>query len=66
VDTGLDTRGHPPAPRRLRLQGLDAEAREAALARAHQRLAAIDPSGFEWSGEVVCAVAVRPDPVGGR
>lgn len=50
---------------RLRLQGLDAEARDAALARAHQRLAALDPSGFEWSGEVVCAVAVRPGPRGG-
>jgi SAM-dependent methyltransferase len=50
---------------RLRLQGLDAEARDAAVARAHQRLAALDPSGFEWSGEVVCAVAIRPDPVGG-
>ena len=42
---------------RLRLQVLDDGTRADALARARDRLSNLPPQDFEWSGEVICAVA---------
>jgi len=45
---------------RTRLQRIDASARTEVLARARERLAALSPRDYAWSGEVVCAVAIKP------
>ena len=47
---------------RLRLDALDDQTRAETLTRARQRLAALQPSDFAWSGEVVCAVACKSRP----
>ena len=44
---------------RVRLDALDVATRAATLQRARQRLDSLDPADFAWTGEVVCAVAVR-------
>ena len=43
-----------------RLQHLGAEQRGEVLHRALNRLRALDPDAFAWSGEVICAVATLP------
>ena len=45
---------------RHRLRQLDAGQQGKALRRARQRLSALDPDAFAWSGEVVCAIATLP------
>ena len=45
---------------RQRLRQLDAGQQGKALRRARQRLSALDPDAFAWSGEVVCAIATLP------
>lgn len=44
---------------RLRLDALDEPARATTLARARERLEALDPADLAWHGEVVCAIATR-------
>ncbi len=48
-------------PNRMRLQHLEAEARNDVLERARRRLDALPVDAFAWSGEVLCAVATKPD-----
>jgi SAM-dependent methyltransferase len=43
----------------LRLAALEPRARDAVVDRARERLGALEPDAFAWSGEVVCAVATR-------
>jgi SAM-dependent methyltransferase len=45
---------------RLRLRALDDRTRADLLARARERLWRLPPRDFEWSGEVICAVASKP------
>jgi SAM-dependent methyltransferase len=45
---------------RQRLQQLDAGRRGQVLDRALERLSALDPDAFAWSGEAICAVATLP------
>jgi len=45
---------------RARLELADEETRAALLATVRTRLDALDPEDFDWSGEVVCAVATKP------
>jgi SAM-dependent methyltransferase len=45
---------------RQRLQQLDAGQRGEVLDRALNRLRALDPNAFAWSGEAICAVASLP------
>ena len=47
---------------RLRLDALNDQTRAQTLTRVRQRLAALRPSDFAWSGEVVCAVASKTRP----
>jgi ubiquinone/menaquinone biosynthesis C-methylase UbiE len=44
---------------RVRLDALDDDVRTATLGRARQRLEALDPTDFAWTGQVVCAIAAR-------
>ena len=45
---------------RQRLQQLDTGTRSQVLQRALNRLRALDPDAFAWSGEAICAVATLP------
>jgi ubiquinone/menaquinone biosynthesis C-methylase UbiE len=45
---------------RIRLEALDDETRAATLTLARERLAALRPDDFAWTGTVVCSVATRP------
>jgi SAM-dependent methyltransferase len=49
---------------RQRLQQLDAGQRGEVLDRALNRIRALNPDAFAWSGEVVCAVATLPHQAG--
>jgi ubiquinone/menaquinone biosynthesis C-methylase UbiE len=51
---------------RLRLERLDDEMRADTLTVARQRLAALQPRDFAWTGTVVCSVATRPRPGQGQ
>jgi SAM-dependent methyltransferase len=44
---------------RVRLNRIDAGARARLLARVHADLDRLDPAGFRWEGEVICAVAAK-------
>ncbi|MBW3537245.1 MAG: methyltransferase domain-containing protein [Actinobacteria bacterium] len=44
----------------VRLQRLDPAARKEVRERARQRLDALPPDAFAWSGQVLCAVATKP------
>jgi len=44
---------------RARLNRIDAGARARLLDRVHADLDRLDPAGFRWDGEVICAVAVK-------
>lgn len=46
---------------RTRLQRIDADARRGVLDRARERLETLRREDYAWSGEVVCAVATKPD-----
>ena len=46
-------------PDRARLNRIDAGARGRLLDRVHADLDRLDPAGFRWEGEVICAVAAR-------
>ncbi len=46
---------------RTRLRRIDADARPEVLARARERLGTLPREDYAWSGEVVCAVAIKPD-----
>jgi trans-aconitate methyltransferase len=47
---------------RLRLDTLDEETRTDTLTVARQRLAALQPPDFAWTGTVICSVATKPLP----
>jgi SAM-dependent methyltransferase len=46
---------------RTRLQRLDPDARREVLAVAQERLDILGAEDYAWSGEVVCAIALKPD-----
>jgi hypothetical protein len=46
---------------RTRLAALDDRTRADTMTRAQVRLAELETSDFAWTGEVVCAVASRPE-----